>query len=62
MSIQSLLTALCVVLASTAWAQTPVTIAMNPSAPGLVIPEDFTGLSLGTGNLLRKNGAYVFSI
>lgn len=49
-------------VATTAWAQSPVTIKVDTHSPGYRIPEDFAGLSFESSNLLSgKDGRYLFS-
>lgn len=48
----------CCLLAGTALAQSPVTIAINTQSPGSNIPPDFLGLSFETANL-QYNGTGV---
>jgi hypothetical protein len=44
------------VLAAAAWAQAPVTLAIDPRAPGAIVPPDFLGLSFESSNLLPEPG------
>jgi len=60
-SISKLVGAGCL-LAGTALAQSPVTLTVDTKAPGVVIPEDFAGLSFEMQYVLpNSNGTYFFS-
>lgn len=57
----SKLVSIACLLTATAWAQSPVTIKVDVQAHGVQIPDDFSGLSFETSNLLAdKNGKYLF--
>ena len=61
---QSIFILICAgfLLAQTAPAQSPVTVAIDAKAPGTVIPDDFAGLSFEMQNVLPgTNGTYFFS-
>lgn len=60
-SILKLLGASCLLVATTL-AQSPVTVKIDIKTPGYSIPDDFSGLSFESSNLLPdKNGKYLFS-
>lgn len=59
---QILLTCLCSVLAGSAWGQAPITITVDPQAPGRMISPDFIGLSFEMQMVLPdRQGGYYFS-